>query len=114
MNGGGIGVNEYVHRQAGRKPAAGAGSTVAMTIGVSLAIFVVGMTATHWPAVASTLTTLPTVSQMSKKIRDFTYYRDCAAVRSAGVAPIRKGEPGYRIALDKDGNGLACEPYKEW
>lgn len=40
------------------------------------------------------------------------YYRYCADARAAGVAPLRIGEPGYRPALDRDGDGVACEPYR--
>lgn len=32
----------------------------------------------------------------------------CAAARQAGVAPIYKGQPGYRRGLDRDGDGIAC------
>jgi general secretion pathway protein G len=37
------------------------------------------------------------------------YYANCTAARAAGAAPIRRGEPGYRAALDRDGDGVACE-----
>ena len=37
------------------------------------------------------------------------YYKNCAAARAAGAAPIRKGRPGYRAGLDRDGDGVACE-----
>ncbi len=37
------------------------------------------------------------------------YYKNCAAARAAGAAPIHKGEPGYRSALDRDGDGTACD-----
>lgn len=37
------------------------------------------------------------------------YYADCAAVRRAGKAPLRRGEPGYRAGLDRDGDGIACD-----
>ncbi len=37
------------------------------------------------------------------------YYPNCAAAVAAGVAPIPKGSPGYRIGLDTNKNGLACE-----
>jgi hypothetical protein len=40
------------------------------------------------------------------------YYPNCAAARAAGVAPIYAGEPGYREPLDRDGDGVACEPYR--
>jgi len=37
------------------------------------------------------------------------HYSGCAAVRSAGAAPLHRGEPGYRPGLDGDGDGIACE-----
>ena len=37
------------------------------------------------------------------------YYPNCAAARSSGAAPIRRGEPGYVAEMDKDGDGLVCE-----
>jgi len=36
------------------------------------------------------------------------YYKNCAAVQAAGAAPIRRGDPGYRSALDRDGDGEGC------
>lgn len=38
-----------------------------------------------------------------------TYYTNCAAVRAAGAAPLRRGEPGYASHLDRDNDGVACE-----
>ncbi|MFI1936979.1 excalibur calcium-binding domain-containing protein [Streptomyces purpureus] len=37
------------------------------------------------------------------------YYKNCDAVRAADAAPIRRGEPGYRPGLDRDGDGIACD-----
>ena len=37
------------------------------------------------------------------------YYANCTAARAAGVAPLYRGDPGYRRALDRDGDGVACE-----
>ncbi|WP_245760936.1 excalibur calcium-binding domain-containing protein [Saccharopolyspora shandongensis] len=37
------------------------------------------------------------------------YYSNCAAARAAGAAPLHSGEPGYRSALDRDHDGVACE-----
>ena len=37
------------------------------------------------------------------------YYRNCAAVRAAGKAPLRSTDPGYSSKLDRDGDGIACE-----
>ncbi|MBW3068080.1 hypothetical protein CWT12_11670 [Actinomyces sp. 432] len=37
------------------------------------------------------------------------YYKNCSEAREAGAAPIHSGEPGYRSALDRDNDGIACE-----
>lgn len=37
------------------------------------------------------------------------YYANCAAAKAAGAAPLYAGQPGYRAALDRDNDGVACE-----
>ena len=37
------------------------------------------------------------------------FYKNCDAARAAGVAPLHRGDPGYRPKLDRDGDGIACE-----
>ena len=37
------------------------------------------------------------------------YYANCSEARAAGAAPLRRGEPGYRPAMDRDNDGVACE-----
>ncbi|WP_307620424.1 excalibur calcium-binding domain-containing protein [Nocardia salmonicida] len=37
------------------------------------------------------------------------YYKNCAAAKAAGAAPLHTGDPGYRSGLDRDGDGVACE-----
>jgi hypothetical protein len=37
------------------------------------------------------------------------YYGSCAAAEAAGAAPLRRGRPGYRPELDRDGDGVACD-----
>lgn len=37
------------------------------------------------------------------------YYANCTEARAAGVTPIYQGQPGYRLALDRDKDGIACE-----
>lgn len=37
------------------------------------------------------------------------YYASCKAAKAAGVAPLHRGDPGYRSGLDRDGDGTACE-----
>ena len=40
--------------------------------------------------------------------QEITYYDNCTAARSAGAAPLYRGEPGYRPGLDRDKDGIAC------
>lgn len=37
------------------------------------------------------------------------FYKNCTAVRDAGAAPVRRGDPGYASHLDRDGDGVGCE-----
>ncbi|MFF0989626.1 excalibur calcium-binding domain-containing protein [Kocuria nitroreducens] len=37
------------------------------------------------------------------------HYANCTAAREAGAAPLLRGEAGYRDAMDRDGDGVACE-----
>jgi len=37
---------------------------------------------------------------------------NCDAARAAGAAPVHIGEPGYGRHLDRDGDGIGCEPYR--
>ncbi|WP_354262150.1 DUF1524 domain-containing protein [Arthrobacter sp. OAP107] len=37
------------------------------------------------------------------------YYANCTAARAAGAAPLYAGSAGYRPALDRDSDGIACE-----
>ena len=45
------------------------------------------------------------------KVEQSIYYHGCNDARAAGVAPIHRGEPGYRPEMDGDNDGVACEPY---
>lgn len=40
-------------------------------------------------------------------------FRNCAQARAAGAAPVHVGQPGYGPHLDRDGDGIACEPYRK-
>ncbi|PSH68720.1 hypothetical protein CU102_12330 [Phyllobacterium brassicacearum] len=37
--------------------------------------------------------------------------RNCATARAIGVDNARRGQQGYAPHLDRDGDGIACEPY---
>jgi hypothetical protein len=43
------------------------------------------------------------------KVEQSVHYSGCGEVRAAGKAPLHAGEPGYRSAMDPDGDGIACE-----
>jgi hypothetical protein len=59
------------------------------------------------PGMETTETTTP--QRTTRPRSKATYYRNCAAVRRAGKAPIHRGEPGYARHLDRDGDGVGCE-----
>lgn len=49
-------------------------------------------------------TTAPTTARAAS-----VYFKTCADARAAGAAPLRRGDAGYRDALDRDHDGTACE-----
>jgi hypothetical protein len=52
------------------------------------------------------------VSPEQLQVEQSVYYSGCNEARAAGVAPIYRGQPGYREEMDGDGDGVACEPYR--
>lgn len=50
-------------------------------------------------------------SATTKKMRHFAAYPNCMSARAVGLAPARRGQPGYWPHLDRDRDGIACEPY---
>jgi hypothetical protein len=36
-------------------------------------------------------------------------FQTCAEARAAGKAPLHRGQPGYSRALDRNGDGVACD-----
>jgi hypothetical protein len=42
----------------------------------------------------------------------YAYYSGCNEVRAAGLAPLYRGQPGYREDMDGDLDGIACEPHR--
>lgn len=39
-------------------------------------------------------------------------FANCTEARAAGAAPVRRGDPGYGSHLDRDNDGVGCEPYR--
>ncbi|WP_432984284.1 excalibur calcium-binding domain-containing protein [Dactylosporangium sp. CA-233914] len=72
-------------------------------------------TTTAPPVVVVTTTTEPpppppvVVETTTEDEPEDVYYKNCTEARNAGAAPLYRGEPGYRAALDRDGDGVACE-----
>jgi hypothetical protein len=52
---------------------------------------------------------VPPLAPLVPQVPSSAYYRNCAAARAAGAAPLHVGDPGYRPGLDGDGDGVACE-----
>ena len=62
------------------------------------------------PKSAPKATTAPKTTTVPKLTAPSSvYYANCTAVRAAGAAPLRAGQPGYSRKLDRDGDGVACE-----
>lgn len=62
-------------------------------------------------AVTSTVSSSSTVpTSTSSAAVPVVLYASCDEARDAGVAPLRKGDRGYTPELDRDGDGIACEP----
>lgn len=63
------------------------------------------------PSPTPTPTPKPKPTRTQKAEPPAVYYRNCDAARAAGAAPVRRGDPGYASHLDRDGDGVGCEPY---
>ena len=38
-------------------------------------------------------------------------FSNCSEVRAEGLAPLQSWERGYSPQMDRDSDGVACEPY---
>jgi hypothetical protein len=63
------------------------------------------------PATATRIPAQTTTASRSPDSGQGRVFANCAAVRAAGLAPLRRGTPDYRANphLDRDKDGLACE-----
>jgi hypothetical protein len=93
-------------------------STSAAPTGTSAAPSSGGTTATTKAPVATTKATAPPTTHAPVTTAATTppppaasgpTYANCTAARNAGAAPLYRGDPGYRDALDRDHDGIACE-----
>ena len=51
-------------------------------------------------------------STLVMPVRHFLATRNCDLARLMQLAPSRRGEWGYAENRDKDGDGIACEPWR--
>lgn len=49
------------------------------------------------------------MAQSAENLDDHVFYSTCAEVLKSWGAPLPEGSPGYRIGLDANWNGMACE-----
>ncbi|MFI6674794.1 excalibur calcium-binding domain-containing protein [Kribbella sp. NPDC050470] len=62
------------------------------------------------PTTTTQPSTTPSTTQTTPPATTPTVvYKNCAEVRAAGKAPLYRGDPGYTPALDRNGDGIACE-----
>lgn len=61
---------------------------------------------------APVVTTAARSSRAAKRVQAPVAFRNCAAARAAGAAPLYRGQPGYGAHMDGDGDGVACERYR--
>lgn len=61
---------------------------------------------THGPATGT-----PSGNNLDSDGASNRAFRNCAEARAAGAAPVRRGDPGYGAHLDRDNDGIGCEPY---
>lgn len=99
---------EYRARQRREKRGMWFGIAVRMALATFL-VFVTGMVLTNFPKVEGYLPFRNHDAGTDRPV--YRYFPDCSAARATGHAPIFAGSPGYRIGLDADGDGVACEPY---
>lgn len=89
-------------------PAASSTTTSASTSTESTAVpAAASETTTTQPVATSATTTVPSSTSSAAPV---VLYTSCDQVRDAGAAPLRQGDAGYSLELDRDGDGVACEP----
>ena len=62
---------------------------------------------TPWQGSDSTFAALP-----SRVVKKPVHFASCADARAHNAAPVRRGDPGYGPHLDRDDDGVGCEPFR--
>jgi hypothetical protein len=95
------GQNQYFGRIAA--------AAMGLTLGFGGTTLLVPATDTPDQGVNRLVSESPAMSPSAFAAADNIDYASCSAVRVAGAAPIRRGQPGYGRHLDGDGDGVGCE-----
>jgi hypothetical protein len=99
-------ITRPLERRERRRRWARAAADVAQPLAVTLVVTgaITGGSLAWW------LTTLPPSWSLKDRLLHLAAAPNCAAARAAGLAPARRGEPGYFVRHDADNDGIACEP----
>ncbi|MFE5969443.1 excalibur calcium-binding domain-containing protein [Streptomyces sp. NPDC056463] len=97
------GEDEFTYRVEQSSP-----GTVLGTAVVRITVAAPVVTPSPTPTPVPQPTPAPT---RTKKVAPPAIYPNCDAARAAGAAPVRRGDVGYGSHLDRDGDGVGCEPY---
>lgn len=54
----------------------------------------------------------PSESVPNKHLKGTAMFANCAEARAAGAVSVRRRDPGYGSHLDRDNDGIGCEPYR--
>ncbi|MFF9910160.1 excalibur calcium-binding domain-containing protein [Streptomyces sp. NPDC013457] len=100
-----VGEDEFTYRVAQSSPGTARGTAV-----VRITVAAPVVTPSPTPTPTPTPTSVPTPTR-TKKVAPPVIYPNCDAARAAGAAPVRRGDAGYGSHLDRDGDGVGCEPY---
>jgi hypothetical protein len=65
-----------------------------------------------WLAGRNSMTSREASGTATRSLERSIFYSGCNEVRAAGRAPLYAGQPGYRVEMDGDGDGIACEPFR--
>lgn len=87
-------------------------SKPAKSSGFGLPVLLAGIVVAVFAVINSGAESSPSLSiASSSSTNSNAYYRYCDEARADGAAPLHRAQPGYRSELDRDGDGVACEPY---
>jgi hypothetical protein len=103
-----VGADEFTYKVAG-KGAGGVSDTAVVRITVNEPVQVTEPPEDPTESEEPEDSGEPGAQHSGQPTKPAAFYADCAAVRAAGAAPIRRGDPGYGRHLDSDGDGVGCD-----